>query len=76
MLAASGIDYSIKIITPTAEKDGFDPVVAEELVNKNAILLEESRDTITLPALFMLRMLRHSLSSEGRNNSLRRLIHR
>ncbi|KXJ05416.1 DDB1- and CUL4-associated factor 6 [Exaiptasia diaphana] len=56
VLASSGIDYDIKLWMPTASQpaqvEGLD-----EIVRTNEQMLEESRDTITVPASFMLRML-------------------
>ncbi|XP_031554372.1 DDB1- and CUL4-associated factor 6-like [Actinia tenebrosa] len=56
ILASSGIDYDIKLWAPTADTplqiDGLD-----EIIKRNEQMLEESRDTITVPASFMLRML-------------------
>ncbi|KAL3881233.1 hypothetical protein ACJMK2_027689 [Sinanodonta woodiana] len=57
ILASSGIDYDIKIWTPLMEEPKFDSVRAEEVVRRNEIMLDETRDTITVPAAFMLRVL-------------------
>ena len=57
MLASSGIDYDIKIWTPSADQCCYDSEAAEEVTRRNEIMLEETRDTITVPASFMLRML-------------------
>lgn len=56
ILASSGIDYDIKIWTPTAV-DPREPLDKEEIIRRNEKMLEESRDTITVPASFMIRML-------------------
>ncbi|BET02723.1 WD domain, G-beta repeat [Nesidiocoris tenuis] len=57
VLASSGIDYDVKLWAPTQEEPQFDQVMADELVDRNVIMLEETRDTITVPASFMIRML-------------------
>lgn len=56
ILASSGIDYDIKIWTPTG-REAREPVDKEEIIRRNEKMLEESRDTITVPASFMIRML-------------------
>ncbi|XP_065077487.1 DDB1- and CUL4-associated factor 6-like [Ochlerotatus camptorhynchus] len=64
MLATSGIDYDIKIWSPMdEEKVRFDQEAANDLMERNAVMLEETKDTITVPASFMIRMLAciHSL---------------
>ncbi len=57
VLATSGIDYDVKIWMPTKEEAIFDVDKANEVMRRNEIMLEETRDTITVPASFMLRML-------------------
>ncbi|XP_028135680.1 DDB1- and CUL4-associated factor 6 isoform X1 [Diabrotica virgifera virgifera] len=57
LLATSGIDHDVKLWAPILEESSFDERVASELINRNAIMLEETRDTITVPASFMIRML-------------------
>ncbi|CAI9729365.1 DDB1CUL46-likeassociated and CUL4-associated factor 6-like [Octopus vulgaris] len=57
ILASSGIDYDIKIWQPLEEHPNFDEVKAEEIMHRNEIMLDETRDTITVPAAFMLRVL-------------------
>ncbi|XP_055585735.1 DDB1- and CUL4-associated factor 6-like [Uranotaenia lowii] len=64
ILATSGIDYDIKIWSPMdEEKTRFDREAANDLMERNAVMLEETKDTITVPASFMIRMLAciHSL---------------
>ncbi|KAG8189042.1 hypothetical protein JTE90_025479 [Oedothorax gibbosus] len=56
ILASSGIDYDIKLWTPTREEPLFDVQKANEIVKRNEIMLEETKDTITVPATFMFRM--------------------
>ncbi|KAJ7383927.1 DDB1- and CUL4-associated factor 6 [Desmophyllum pertusum] len=56
ILASSGIDYDIKLWTPTA-KEPMEPKDKDEIIGRNEKMLEESRDTITVPASFMIRML-------------------
>ncbi|KAK3107632.1 hypothetical protein FSP39_018774, partial [Pinctada imbricata] len=57
IMASSGIDYDIKIWAPLAEECCFDESKAAEIMRRNEIMLEETRDTITVPAAFMLRVL-------------------
>ncbi|XP_014599725.1 PREDICTED: DDB1- and CUL4-associated factor 6-like isoform X1 [Polistes canadensis] len=57
MLATSGIDYDVKLWAPTNEESTFDEKFAEDLKKRNAVMLEETKDTITVPAVFMIRML-------------------
>ncbi|XP_057374937.1 DDB1- and CUL4-associated factor 6-like isoform X2 [Daphnia carinata] len=55
MLATSGIDYDIKLWAPSSGPENN--INIEELVIRNARMLEETRDTITIPASYMIRML-------------------
>ncbi|XP_048396192.1 DDB1- and CUL4-associated factor 6 isoform X5 [Stegostoma tigrinum] len=57
ILASSGIDYDVKIWTPLEGIPTFDRKLAEEVISRNELMLEETRNTITVPASFMLRML-------------------
>nr|XP_023015417.1 DDB1- and CUL4-associated factor 6-like [Leptinotarsa decemlineata] len=57
LLATSGIDHDVKVWGPILEEPSFDEVMSADLINRNAIMLEETRDTITVPAAFMIRML-------------------
>uniref|UniRef100_A0A3P8NHM8 Ddb1 and cul4 associated factor 6 n=1 Tax=Astatotilapia calliptera TaxID=8154 RepID=A0A3P8NHM8_ASTCA len=57
ILASSGIDYDIKIWSPLEASPSFNRVLAEEVITRNELMLEETRNTITVPASFMLRML-------------------
>ncbi|MBN3314482.1 DCAF6 factor, partial [Atractosteus spatula] len=57
ILASSGIDYDIKIWSPLEESPSFNRKLAEEVITRNELMLEETRNTITVPASFMLRML-------------------
>ncbi|XP_069492565.1 DDB1- and CUL4-associated factor 6 isoform X2 [Ambystoma mexicanum] len=57
ILASSGIDYDIKIWSPLEEMQSFNMKLAEEIITRNELMLEETRNTITVPASFMLRML-------------------
>ncbi|XP_066285010.1 DDB1- and CUL4-associated factor 6-like isoform X2 [Branchiostoma lanceolatum] len=56
VLATSGIDYDVKLWMAMAEEAIF-PEEAYEIMHRNEAMLEETRDTITVPASFMLRML-------------------
>nr|XP_033796935.1 DDB1- and CUL4-associated factor 6 isoform X6 [Geotrypetes seraphini] len=57
ILASSGIDYDIKIWSPLESARSFNMKLAEEVITRNELMLEETRNTITVPASFMLRML-------------------
>ncbi|XP_012819671.1 DDB1- and CUL4-associated factor 6 isoform X3 [Xenopus tropicalis] len=57
ILASSGIDYNIKIWSPLEQDKCFNWRLAEEVISRNELMLEETRNTITVPASFMLRML-------------------
>lgn len=57
MLATSGIDYDVKLWAPINDESNFDEKFAEDLKKRNAVMLEETKDTITVPAVFMIRML-------------------
>lgn len=57
ILASSGIDYDIKIWSPLEESRFFNRKLADEVITRNELMLEETRNTITVPASFMLRML-------------------
>ncbi|CAH0385998.1 unnamed protein product [Bemisia tabaci] len=57
ILATSGIDYDVKLWAPINEESTFNEEKAQELMQRNIIMLEETKDTITVPASFALRML-------------------
>ena len=57
ILATSGIDYDVKLWSPTAAESVFCPEQAEVVTRRNEVMLEETRDTITVPASLMIRML-------------------
>lgn len=77
LLATSGIDYDVKVWAPIRDKNGFDEKRAKDLMERNAVMLEETKDTITVPAAFMIRMLacihalrnRRSSATSSTNNS-------
>ncbi|KAJ8003901.1 hypothetical protein DPEC_G00153210 [Dallia pectoralis] len=71
LLATSGIDSNIKIWSPLEETPSFNRILAEEVVTRNELMLEETRNTITVPASFMLRMLaqlNHSIRADSEDN--------
>ncbi|XP_055767596.1 DDB1- and CUL4-associated factor 6-like isoform X1 [Salvelinus fontinalis] len=71
LLATSGIDSNIKIWSPMEESPSFNRVLAEEVTFRNELMLEETRNTISVPASFMLRMLaqlNHSITAESEDN--------
>lgn len=57
VLASSGIDYDVKIWCPLEQDGHFDEMKAAEVVRCNERMLEVTRDTVTVPAAFMLRIL-------------------
>lgn len=67
-LATSGIDYDVKIWAPTQKEASFNESDAIDLMERNAIMLKQTKDTITVPAAFMIRMLAyiHSLRNRER----------
>lgn len=77
VLASSGIDYDIKIWAPLREEPFFDAEKAAEMIKRNEVMLEETKDTITVPASFMIRMLaslNHLRSSGSGTQGWRRLM--
>ncbi|XP_053694985.1 DDB1- and CUL4-associated factor 6-like [Sabethes cyaneus] len=70
ILATSGIDYDIKVWSPMDEEPSrFDREEANDLMERNAVMLEETKDTITVPASFMIRMLACIHSLRNRRNA-------
>ncbi|XP_076296476.1 DDB1- and CUL4-associated factor 6 isoform X2 [Lasioglossum baleicum] len=70
LLVTAGTDYDVKLWAPINEESGFDEKFAEDLKKRNAIMLEQTRDTMTVPASFMIRMLaclNHIRRGRGRN---------
>ncbi|XP_076226837.1 DDB1- and CUL4-associated factor 6 isoform X2 [Nomia melanderi] len=70
LLVTAGTDYDVKLWAPINDESGFDEKFAEDLKKRNAIMLEETRDTMTVPAGFMIRMmacLNHIRRGRGRN---------
>nr|CAD7257779.1 unnamed protein product [Timema shepardi] len=57
ILATSGIDYDVKLWAPLQDEPCFDLQQAQVLMKRNEVMLEETKDTITVPASFMIRML-------------------
>ncbi|EEC12060.1 nuclear receptor interaction protein, putative [Ixodes scapularis] len=77
VLASSGIDYDIKIWAPLKEEPFFDAEKAAEMIKRNEVMLEETKDTITVPASFMIRMLaslNHLRSAGSGVQGWRRLV--
>lgn len=68
VIATSGIDYDIKMWAPTDEQTNFNEPEAEELMKRNDVMLRETRDTITVPASFMILLL-SSLSRSRPTNA-------
>jgi len=57
LLATAGIDHDVKIWAPTAPFPVFHKEVVDIVSRRNEVMLEETRDTITVPASLMIRML-------------------
>lgn len=57
VLATSGIDYDIKLWAPLEGEPVDRSKEIADLVERNKLMLEETRDTVTIPAAFMLRMI-------------------
>jgi len=87
VMATSGIDYDIKIWTPLGEQSHFDDHEATKLMQRNDVMLEETRDTVTVPASFMIILLsslprrsRTEMSDEPESNRyqgmIRNFLHR
>lgn len=57
-LATSGIEHDVKVWTPTAPESTFDKEEARNIVEVNNQMLDETRDTVTVPALCVVRILR------------------
>lgn len=72
ILATSGIDRDIKIWAPLSEQEA-DLSELTEIVKRNERMLEESRDTITVPASFVLRMLASFGSIRNRRDGHRQM---
>ncbi|EDW37591.1 GL18054 [Drosophila persimilis] len=56
-LLSSGIDYNVKVWAPIASDPHFDEAETAGLIKSNEIMLVETRDTITVPAQIMIRIL-------------------
>lgn len=71
LLATSGIDYDVKLWAPLHDEPSFDRELANTLTQRNEVMLEETKDTITVPASFMIRMLAclNQIRRGGRNRA-------
>ncbi|KAL7743299.1 hypothetical protein ACLKA6_012466 [Drosophila palustris] len=56
-LLSSGIDYNVKLWAPIGSTPTFDAEETAGLIKSNEIMLVETRDTITVPAQIMIRIL-------------------
>ncbi|XP_034489626.1 DDB1- and CUL4-associated factor 6-like [Drosophila innubila] len=56
-LLSSGIDYNVKLWAPIGATPTFDEAETAGLIKSNEIMLVETRDTITVPAQIMIRIL-------------------
>ena len=65
----SGIDHDVKIWSPTAAESAVSTTGEEvsTVIKRNEVMLDETRDTITVPASLMIRMLA-SLNQIRRGN--------
>ncbi|KAH8361209.1 hypothetical protein KR200_001798, partial [Drosophila serrata] len=71
-LLSSGIDYNVKLWAPIAAEPHFDEEECAGLIKNNEIMLVETRDTITVPAQIMIRILaslHHAAGSESRSRA-------
>ncbi|KAH8238475.1 hypothetical protein KR032_007373, partial [Drosophila birchii] len=71
-LLSSGIDYNVKLWAPIAAEPRFDEEECAGLIKSNEIMLVETRDTITVPAQIMIRILaslHHAAGSESRSRA-------
>ncbi|KAH8237638.1 hypothetical protein KR038_003953, partial [Drosophila bunnanda] len=71
-LLSSGIDYNVKLWAPIAAEPHFDEEECARLIKSNEFMLAESRDTITVPAQIMIRILaslHHAAGSESRSRA-------
>lgn len=83
-LATSGIDYNVKLWAPSlddvddVETVRFDEQKARKLMERNAVMLEETKDTITVPASVMIRMLAciHTFRNRRTLNDFARISNR
>lgn len=83
-LATSGIDYNVKLWAPSlddvndVETVRFDEAKARKLMERNAVMLEETKDTITVPASVMIRMLAciHTFRNRRTMNDFARISNR
>ncbi|XP_025414253.1 DDB1- and CUL4-associated factor 6-like [Sipha flava] len=57
LLATSGVDHDVKLWSPRLPDIGFSQEMANELVEKNKLMMEQSRDTITVSPTLIVRML-------------------
>jgi len=59
IIASSGIDHDVKIWTPTGEESHISTTGEDVgvVTKRNEVMLDETRDTITVPASLMIRML-------------------
>ena len=56
VMATSGIDYDIKLWEPIAP-DACSLDSLRDIVERNEIMLQESRNTVTVPSSFILQVL-------------------
>ncbi|OQV15913.1 DDB1- and CUL4-associated factor 6 [Hypsibius exemplaris] len=71
-LATSGIDHDVKVWKPTAPESTFDPEVAQGYMDVNNQMLAETRDTVTVPAVCVVQILRAMARSSQEGEQRRR----
>ncbi|VVC30503.1 Hypothetical protein CINCED_3A016689 [Cinara cedri] len=57
ILATSGIDHNVKLWSPLRGNNMFSQLQVDELVKRNKIMIEESKDTVTVSPSLIVRML-------------------
>lgn len=70
VLATSGIDYDVKLWEPMSEKP-CDLMDLDSIIQRNEAMLQESRNTITVPSSFIL----HVLAYLNRRRRGKHMIH-
>ncbi|CAI6349631.1 unnamed protein product [Macrosiphum euphorbiae] len=59
LLATSGVDHNVKLWSPLSADKMFSQSFATELVERNEIMMEQSKDTVTVSASLIVRMLHY-----------------
>ncbi|XP_022173232.1 DDB1- and CUL4-associated factor 6-like isoform X2 [Myzus persicae] len=56
LLVTSGVDYNVKLWSPISVDKRFSPAFATELAERNKLMMEQSKDTITVSPALIVRM--------------------